>query len=260
MILKPSRLNSPERGLSAEQGFTLLEVMIALVISALIAVMAFQSLDSADRGAARTNQVLDEINRIDRAWQIIATDLRHVVVPVENDPKWIFKAEELTGSASDGDQTLLTFKRRGWVNFANRPRSDMQLVAYRILDGTLWRDFAPEYNRELGDIDLEDDDGFHQVLLENVEDVKMRFLHQGLITSRGKSALEGREFSDDWLEDWPDPVSGAVGVPLAIEITINIKGVGSSVRLFALPEQIQLAPQQPQQPQQPQPDTPGDQQ
>lgn len=225
--------------------------MIALVISALIAVMAFQSLDSADRGASRTNEVLNEINKIDRAWQIISTDLRHVVMQTNNDPKWIFKGEALNGSAGDADQTLLLFKRRGWVNFANLPRSDMQLVGYRILDGTLWRDFAPEYNRELADIDLEEDDGFHQVLVENVEDVQMRFLHQGIISARGKSALEGREFTEDWLEDWPDATSGAVGVPLAIEITITIKGVGSSVRLFALPEQIQL-----QQPQQPPPNEP----
>lgn len=220
--------------------------MIALVISALIAVMAFQSLDAADRGATRTNQVLDEINKIDRAWQIIGSDLRHVVMPAPvsngqpaSDRNWIFKAEALSGSADDADQTLLTFKRRGWVNFANRLRSDMQLVGYRILDGKLWRDFAPEYNRELADIDLEEDDGFHQLLLENVEDVQMRFLHQGVITSRGKSALEGREYSEDWLEDWPDATAGAVGVPLAVEITIEIKGVGSSVRLFALPEQVQ---------------------
>lgn len=228
--------------------------MIALVISALIAVMAFQSLDSADRGATRTNDVLNEINKVDRAWQIISADLRHVIMPVENDPKWIFKGEALNGSAGDADQTLLLFKRRGWANFGNRPRSDMQLVGYRILDGTLWRDFAPEYNRELGDIDLEEDDGFHQILLENVEDVGMRFLHQGTITSRGKSALEGREFSDDWLEDWPDATSGAVGVPLAVEMTIKIKGVGSIARLFALPEQVSM-PQQQQPPQQPTPPT-----
>lgn len=213
--------------------------MIALVISALIAVMAFQSLDAADRGASRTNDVLNEINRIDRAWQIIASDLRHLVVPAENDRNWIFKSESLSGSADDADQTLLMFKRRGWVNFANRQRSDMQLVGYRILDGKLWRDFAPEYNRELSDIDLEEDDGFHQLLLENVEDIQMRFLHPGVIASRGKSALEGREYSEDWLEDWPDATAGAVGVPLAVEITIEIKGVGSSARLFALPEQIQ---------------------
>jgi general secretion pathway protein J len=231
--------NPPSNCNKAARGFTLLEVMIALVISALIAVMAFQSLDAADRGASRTNEVLNEINKIDRAWQIIAADFRHLLGPSANDPNWIFKGENLNGSADGADQTLLLFKRRGWVNFSNLPRSDLQLVGYRILDGVLWRDFVPEYNRQLSDIDLEEDDGFHQLLLEGVEDMQLRFLHAGAIASRGKSVLEGREYSEDWLQDWPDATSGATGLPLAIEITIQIKGVGSSVRLFAMPEQFQ---------------------
>lgn len=217
--------------------------MIALVISAIIAVMAFQSLDAADRGATRTNEALNEINKVDRAWQLIAADLRHILPPGPNDQTWVFRGENLDGSADGADQVLLIFKRRGWVNFSNLPRSDLQLVSYRILDGKLWRDFAPEYNLQLADIDLEEDDGFHQLLLENVEDIQLRFLHQGAIGSRGKSVLEGREFTDDWLKDWPDPTTGATGLPLAIEITIQIKGVGSIARLFALPEQFQTQQQ-----------------
>ncbi|UUA71303.1 type II secretion system minor pseudopilin GspJ [Cellvibrio sp. QJXJ] len=233
MILK---LCSKHRPL-AQRGFTLLEVMIALVISALIAVMAFQSLDAADKGAQRTNEVLDEINRLDRAWQIIAADLRHVQMPLANDQNALFQGESLRSSGENADQPVLFFKRRGWVNFANLPRSDLQLISYRVVEGKLWRDFMPEYNRALADIEMEDD-AFHQLLLNDVDDLQLRFLHQGIITSKGKSALEGREYADDWLQQWPDSsLQGAGGLPLAVEITIDIKGVGPSVRLFALPEQ-----------------------
>jgi len=45
----------------------------------------------------------------------------------------------------------LLFKRRGWVNFSNLPRSDLQLVSYRVEDGKLWRDFLPERNLELAE-------------------------------------------------------------------------------------------------------------
>lgn len=211
--------------------------MIALVISALIAVMAFASLDAADKGAQRTQSVLEEINRLDRAWQQIAADLRHVQVPLANDRNAVFLGESLRASGENADQVVMYFKRRGWVNFANLPRSDLQLISYRVEEGRLWRDFLPEYNRDLSDINMEDD-GFHQLLLENVEDLQVRFLHQGLVSSRGKSVLEGREYSDDWLTQWPDiSMQGASGLPLAVEIRIDIKGVGSSARLFALPEQ-----------------------
>ncbi|WP_049631114.1 type II secretion system minor pseudopilin GspJ [Cellvibrio sp. pealriver] len=223
-----------------QQGFTLLEVLIALVISALIAVMAFQSLNAANNGAERTNQVLNEINQIDRAWQIIAADLRHSIpLPATADRNWVFRAESLRTSGENSDQEVLLFKRRGWVNFSNLPRSDLQIVSYRVLDGELWRDFLPEHNRDLGDVDLEED-GFHQLLLKNVKDVQLRMLHQGAITSKGKSALEDREYSNDWLQSWPDNnQQGANGLPLAVEISIELEGVGTSVRLFALPEQPQ---------------------
>lgn len=224
------------------QGFTLLEVLIALVISALIAVMAFESLNAADNGATRTNEVLAEINRLDRAWQIIAADLRHVIPTAQADKNAVFTAESLRSSGEDADQLVLMFKRRGWVNFSNLPRSDLQMVGYRVVDGKLWRDFAPERNLELSDVDLEEDDGVHQLLLEDVEDLQLRFLFQGAITSRGKSALEDREFSEDWLQKWPDnnqQGASAQDLPLAVEITIELKGVGSSVRLFAMPEQQQ---------------------
>lgn len=221
------------------RGFTLLEVMIALVISALIAVMAFESLNAADRGATRTNEVLDEINRLDRAWQIIGADLRHVLPPSAADRNAVFEADSLRSSGKDADQVVLVFKRRGWVNFSNLPRSDLQLVEYRVEDGKLWRDFLPERNLELSDIDMEDD-AAHQLLLEGVEDMQLRLLHQGAIASKGKSVLQEQDFSDDWLQKWPENTqqgASAQDLPLAVEITLDIKGVGTSVRLFAMPEQ-----------------------
>lgn len=218
-----------------QQGFTLLEVIIALVISAIIALMAYESLDGASRGAVRTNEVIAEINQLDRAWQLIASDLRHVLQPDGRNIR--FEAQSLQSRAEDAEQLLMVFKRRGWVNFSNLPRSDLQLVAYRISEGVLWRDFLPEYNRELGQIDIERE-GLHQKILEGIEDVQLRFLHQGLISLNGKSELEGSEYSDNWVPQWPDTSqAGATGLPLAIEIRLTLKDSGESVRLFAFPQQ-----------------------
>jgi general secretion pathway protein J len=108
-----------------------------------------------------------------------------------------------------------------------------------VEDGKLWRDFLPERNLDLSDIDMEDD-SFHQLLLEDVEDLQIRLLHQGAISSKGKSVLDDRKFSDDWLQKWPENTqqgASAQDLPLAIEITLQLKGVGSIARLFAMPEQ-----------------------
>jgi len=220
--------NKPQRG------FTLLEVVVALIVAAMIGLMAFQALDGASRAADRTADVLNDVNRLDRTWQLIATDLRHLLQPGANT---VFRGESLKSSGENAEQTILQFKRRGWVNFSNLPRSDLQLVSYRLAEGKLWRDFLPDFNRPFTEIDMERE-GFHQLLLEHVKDVQLRFLHKGLLSMGGKRVLEGEKYSDDWLPLWPDnSTASAVGLPLAVEITIEIEGVGSSVRLFALPEQ-----------------------
>jgi len=217
-----------------QAGFTLLEVMIALVISGLVAVMAYEALDGASRGAERTNEVMADINQLDRAWQLLDQDLRQVLAPDGNNIP--FLGLSLQSAGANANQFLLVFKRRGWVNFANRPRSDLQLVDYRLADGVLWRDFIPELNRRFEDIDMERE-GFHQQLLTGVEDVQLRFLSQDLISLNGKSELEGQAYSDNWLRSWPDDTKAdkKPGLPLAVEITLTVKGVGSSARLFSLP-------------------------
>lgn len=218
----------------AARGFTLLELVIAIVIAALIGVMTYGALDGASRSAERTQEVLAEINQLDRAWQLLAADLRHVLQP--DGRNTVFQAQSLQSPGEHAEQLLFVFKRRGWVNFSNQPRSDLQLVSYRLADGVLWRDFMPEFNRDISQIDTEKE-GFHQSLLSGVEDVQLRFLHQGIINLNGKSALENSEASDDWLPQWPDPSQpAATGLPLAVEVRLTVKGVGTSVRLFAFPE------------------------
>ncbi len=213
-------------------GFTLLEVLVAMVITAIIGVMAFKSFDGAADASEETQRVLEEINRLDRAWQSLGNDLFHVLPVDGNTP---FQGESLKSQGKDSSQMLLLFKRGNWVNFANRPRSDIQLVSYRIEEGKLIRDFIPEANRPVSEIDMERQ-AFHQLLLEGVEDVQLRFLYTEMVASEGKSVLQGNDYSEGWLPLWPDTSrSGAAGIPLALEVTIQLEGVGPSVRLFTFP-------------------------
>lgn len=213
-------------------GFTLLEVLVAMVISALIGIMAFRSFDGAADAAEVTQQVLKDINQLDRVWQTLGNDLFHVLPVAENSP---FYGESLKSRGKDASQLLMGFKRGNWVNFANRPRSDIQIVTYRLEQGKLFRDFLPETNRPVGELDMERQ-AFHQLLLENVEDLQLRFLYAGMVSSDGQSVLSGNNYTRDWLIAWPDTTrSGAAGIPLAVEVTITLEGVGSSVRLFTFP-------------------------
>lgn len=222
-----------------QQGFTLLEMVIAIALSALVAAMAYESFDGASRNAARTRDVLIEVNKIDKAWQLIAQDMRNIVPlsPLIASPQIKFEAASLKTKGKDTFQVVMFFSRRGWVNPLGRIRSDLQQVNYRVAEGKLWRDYLPERNMPLENIDFERD-SFHQLLLENVVDIQLRFLTDARIKADGKSVLEGDEYSKNWEPMWPPTnPSGSAAMPIALEITIETEGGARSVRLFEIPQQ-----------------------
>jgi general secretion pathway protein J len=219
-----------------EAGFTLLEVLIALAIAAVIAAMSYQAIEGATGGAERTRDVMAQVNQMDRTWQIIAADMRQVVKPEvgPRGPRFEFKAESLERAGDDVEQVLMTFTRRGWVNPMERLRSDLQQVSYRIAEGKLWRDYLPERNVPIDEREFELT-ALNQLLLEGVKDVQLRFLPIELVQQNGPSVLSGLDYTRDWEPTWPrrDQI-GQVSMPLAVEITIDVEGMGASARLFEL--------------------------
>lgn len=204
--------------------------------------MAYQALESASNGATRTREVLNEINKLDKAWQLIGQDMRNILPAstVANPAEMALQGASLSTKGKDSIQLIMQFTRGGWINPMGRLRSDLQLVNYRLEEGKLIRDYYPQRNKQLQDMDFERE-SLHQTLLENVSDVQLRFLSDSYIKSNGKSALEGVEYSKNWEPTWP-PLNqtGAVGNPIALEITIEItdenKGASRSVRLYELPQ------------------------
>jgi len=219
-----------------QRGFTLLEMMVALAIAAAIAAMAYQGLIAASNGAERSRGIMTRINEMDRAWQIIAADMRHLLPPeqrADGQPRFVFLAEEF--EPGDPEQELLRFTRRNWLNPLERQRSDLQRVVYRLEDKTLWRDFQPMRNRPFEAFEFEQE-ALRQPLLQTVEAVELRFLSAQQLERAGRSVLEGDNYTRDWAEAWPEPgqqLSGPVtGLPLAVLIRIETEGLGVSERLF----------------------------
>ena len=224
------------------QGFTLIELLIAIVLTAIISTMAYQALESASNGASRTREVLNAVNKLDKAWQLIGQDMRNILPasPLPNPAEMALQGTSLSTKGKDSIQLIMQFTRGAWINPMGRLRSDLQLVNYRLEEGKLIRDYYPQRNKQLQDMDFERE-SLHQTLLENVSDVQLRFLSDSYIKSNGKSALEGIEYSKNWEPTWP-PLNqtGAVGNPIALEIAIEItdenKGASRSVRLYELPQ------------------------
>lgn len=215
-----------------------MEMVVAIGLSAMVAAMAYQSFDGASRNAERTREVLAGINKLDKAWQLIGQDMRNIVpinVQMVN-PQVRFESASQKTKGKETFQVIMVFARRGWVNPLGRVRSDLQQVNYRVAEGKLWRDYLPERNVPLENVDFERD-AFHQLLLDNVTDIQLRFLSDARIKADGKGVLEGSEYTKNWEPIWP-PINatGSAAMPIALEMTIEVEGVGSSVRLFEIPQ------------------------
>lgn len=236
MILK--RRQRQATGAQGQRGFTLLEVMVALAITTAIAAMAYQGLVSASGGAERSREIMAGVNELDRAWQIIAADFRHVLPPepgAGGELRFRFNSESM-GRVGD-EQRILLFSRHAWFNPMNRLRSDLQEVSYRLEGDQLWRDYRPIRNRPFDEFEFEEQ-ALNQRLLSGVEDIEIRFLSRQMMERSGAGALDGDNYTRDWAPGWPDPNqmdgAGQTTLPLAVWVRIEVEGVGVSERLFEI--------------------------
>ncbi|WP_027330066.1 type II secretion system minor pseudopilin GspJ [Marinimicrobium agarilyticum] len=220
-----------------QQGFTLLEMMVALAIAGAIAVMAYQGLTAASNGAERSRQIMDQINSLDRAWQLIGQDFRHIVVPKMGPTGLSNPFEGDPEGALANEERILRFTRHSWANPLERLRSDLQEVQYWLdEDRTLWRLYRPERNEPYDEYEFEEE-AVKMRLLEDVKLLEMRFLSQAYVARSGKGALQGDDYTRDWSKAWPDPdqVGGdPAALPYAVLLRIEVEGVGVSERLFEI--------------------------
>ena len=193
------------------RGFTLLELLVALGIFALISAIAYGSLTRlmADR------QRLEIEHHFWRGLALAFTRFEEDFSQTrERSVRDIigFTQPAFQGQPTDTRATALPsveFTRGGVLVFSDGARSDLQRVAYRLVDGTLKRLTWPVLDRGPQTIPLE------TPLLNNVEEFHVRFY-----------APAGA-----WLDLWP---SGGITDPLprGVEVKITLKGRGEFTRLF----------------------------
>lgn len=223
------------RQLRKQAGLTLLEMLIALAITAIVAAMAYGFLASASTAKESIDDALDTVNSLETVFQLLSTDLNHVVdrqLPAAAaglgslDPAPAFMGGEVSRGAANvllGDY-IIRFVRDGWANPLQQQRSDLQRVGYRWVEGQLWRDYWPERNQP-----LDAQPTGTRLLIEDLEEIRIRFLPA--------NAAELRD--EAWLEHWPpESDSNAMtdgSLPVAVELTLSLEDVGEVQRIFSLP-------------------------
>lgn len=201
---------SLQRGMTSKQfnkGFTLLEVLIAIAIFSLISLSSFTIFDSVLKGDETAKKRSGRQNELQRAFLIIERDITQIArrtIRLEGESplgQLIQTAEDSFAS----EEQAIAFVRHGWTNPGLLlPRSDMQAVAYRLVEETLQR--------------------LHFNFVDSVvgEEPKIRALISD-VTELSFEYYDGKK----WQKTW----SGNT-LPLAIAIEINTKDYGIIRRQF----------------------------
>jgi len=220
------------------RGFTLLELLVALLIAAAISVMAYRALDTAILANEKVTRVTAEVDGVDRVWQYMSNDFLFAVSRTWrndfNEPRsplvGVF-GDRLSQSdivVADEQNYLLQVIRSDRDNLLDKTRSNLFMVGYRLAQTqdseykSLWRDsWSP--------IDSAGEPKIQQrLLIENIERVEFRYL------ARSASSTQDSQ----WITGWPaqdNNFQSAVAVlPAAVEVSIEIPAMGKVLRLFEL--------------------------
>ncbi|MFT6507289.1 MAG: general secretion pathway protein J [Colwellia polaris] len=137
------RLNRTSKPITKlSQGFTLLEVLIAIAIFSVISMASFSIFETVLNSDTVTKERTERINELQRGFLIIERDVlqiaRRSVRFYGEAPQSGFLHTDI--ESYSGSEQAIAFVRHGWTNPGLLlPRSDMQSVAYQLNENTVER-------------------------------------------------------------------------------------------------------------------------
>lgn len=183
-------------------GFTLVEVLVALAIFAMIASAGVGLLSFAIDNRLAVREASERTAAFQRARALMRADLGQAaarrVRGADGAPRAAFEL---------GGESLFAVTRRGWINPGDAQRASMQRVDYRLIEGRLERRVRERLD---GARPAEP-----QVLLENVQSAQVTAILDG-----------------DPIADWR-PVQNRP-LPDAVRIDLTLEGYGPVTQLFML--------------------------
>ena len=125
-------------GEAHDRGFTLIEMMVALLIFSILASAGISLLSFAVKAQAVAGAKLDDIGALDRLGSAMAADLAQAV-PRATRNEAGDRLPAFTGAGGSGETPMLRLVRGGWANVDGAARPGEQKVEYRLVDGTVER-------------------------------------------------------------------------------------------------------------------------
>lgn len=122
----------------AENGFTLVELMVSLLIFGMLSAAGVALLSFSVRAQDAAGERLADMAEIRRLGAALTGDLAQAI-PRTTRNALGDRIPAFQASGSGGDAPLIAFVRSGWSNSTGAARSTLQKVEYRLVEGRLER-------------------------------------------------------------------------------------------------------------------------
>jgi general secretion pathway protein J len=200
------------RMMNKKRGFTLVELLIAISVLAMVAVLGWRGLDSIVRARVALNADLEQTRGLQLAFAQMQSDASHI-----EDPASIGQRPVL--DARNGSLTLVRNV------FADNQPSRVQVVAYRVRDGVLTRRESIA-TRDLTELDaswsamMGDTDASQRVALQSgVNRMAIRtWGSDGLGWRTGSDTAPGAAGNESNPGAPPSQQSAVTGVEVALQV------------------------------------------
>jgi general secretion pathway protein J len=197
-----------------ERGFTLLELLIAITIFAIMATFAYSGLKVVLDSEQQTSQYSKRMSQLQLAMSMMKRDIEQAVDRPIRDQQGDQQAALLSGGFAG---RLLELTRDGYVNPMKLPRSNLQRVGYQVEEDTLYRLTWQILDR------AQDSEPHRYKLIDNIQSLELIYYDHEL------------NKHDQWPpEEKLLATEKKAGLPAAIELKMELKDWGEIRRLFAL--------------------------
>lgn len=196
----------PHRQSEAESGFTLVEMLVALLIFGLISAAAVSLLTFSVRAQEVAGIRLSGLADLRRASAMLGADLAQAAPRFSRDEAGAVHPAFAGGTGEDGGPAL-ALVRHGWSNVDRSPRPLLQKVEYRLNGSSLERRSFPQVDGAEASVPLR--------LIDGVSALRLRY----------------RDPAGAWRDRW-DPVDPAA-LPVAAE-AVFVLADGTEVRQLFL--------------------------
>ncbi len=203
---------------AVQYGFTLLELLIAISIFAIIATFVYSGLKVVLDTEQQTRLYSNRMTRLQLGLKLMQRDIIQAVDRPIRDQNGDTQPALTSGGFAD---FLLELTRQGYANPMKLHRSNLQRVGYQLEEETLYRVTWPVLDR------AQDTEPNRFKLFDQVTDLKITYYDKELKKQ----------------DQWPPEISGVdadslPGLPVAIEISMELKDWGNIRRIFPMTRDI----------------------